>query len=140
METILLWLLAAYGGATGCLSVLKWWYGRFRPPRVDYYILTYNSAQQIEWMIRSYTHLSRIEGREFRFVIIDFGSLDDTLAIIDKFKRKGIQIELLTQVEEPLEQVVEFHSHSVCCQEHRGKEMKVVDLRRRHCLCEYKTS
>ncbi|GGK33385.1 hypothetical protein GCM10010965_27840 [Caldalkalibacillus thermarum] len=140
MENFLLWFLAIYGTTAGCLAVAKWWYGRFRPPRVDYYLLTFNSAQHIEWVIRSTAHLSRIEGREFRFIILDSGSHDDTLAIIEKFMRKGIRIELFTDMEDPFCKIMDAHSALACCRGDQDREIKVIDLRRRHCVCEYKTS
>lgn len=142
MESLLLWALAAYGGVAACYSVLTWWYGN-RPPQVEYYFLTLNSEEEIEWLIRSSTQRSRLEGRDFRLIVIDSGSIDDTMAIIDRFRRRGLRIELLNEKDQPSSEddqpsLLSSSADSPLADrdltfDPRGgaKEIKVIDLRRR---------
>lgn len=100
MAMLLLWMFAVYGMTMICIQLGKW---LNRPRKINharYYLLTHNSQTDIEWFIRSLAHWSMLEGKDFQIYIKDSGSVDDTLAIIDRLERKGIRVE---RIEEELE-------------------------------------
>lgn len=126
-------------------------------PPADLVVLTYNSAHQIEGIIRSSLRSARKEGQDLRVYVIDEGSNDDTLQIVNKFKQAGLYIKVLTDQE----QTRAVLSAVDCCYRHlphpaeqpkeenptaekhqrdkkdqpvqifRGREIRVVDMRRR---------
>lgn len=126
-------------------------------PPADLVVLTYNSAHQIEGIIRSSLRSARKEGQDLRVYVIDEGSNDDTLQIVNKFKQAGLYIKVLTNQE----QTRAVLSAVDCCYRHlphpaeqpkeatptaekhqrdkkdqpaqifRGREIRVVDMRRR---------
>jgi hypothetical protein len=49
-------------------------------------LITYNSQMQVEWFLRSLLFFSRIKGREIHITVVDEGSVDETLAIIDRLQ------------------------------------------------------
>ena len=126
-------------------------------PPADLVVLTYNSAHQIEGIIRSSLRSARKEGQDLRVYVIDEGSNDDTLQIVDKFKQAGLYIKVLTNQEQtqavlsavdccyrhlphPAEQpaeatpLAETHQGALMdqpAQIFRGREIRVVDMRRR---------
>ena len=126
-------------------------------PPADLVVLTYNSAHQIEGIIRSSLRSARKEGQDLRVYVIDEGSNDDTLLIVNKFKQAGLYIKVLTDQEQtravlsavdccyrhlppPAEQpkeatpLAETHQGALMdqpAQIFRGREIRVVDMRRR---------
>lgn len=126
-------------------------------PPADLVVLTYNSAHQIEGVIRSSLRSARKEGQDLRVYVIDEGSNDDTLQIVNKFKQAGLYIKVLTNQEQtqavlsavdccyrhlphPAEQpaeatpLAETHQGALMdqtAQIFRGREIRVVDMRRR---------
>jgi glycosyltransferase involved in cell wall biosynthesis len=51
-------------------------------------VITYNSQLQVEWFVRSLLFFSRLKGREVQITVIDEGSTDETMAIIERLQRK----------------------------------------------------
>lgn len=95
MQTLLLWVLAVYGLTAACIQLGKWLYRPRKKENACYYLLTHNSQSEIECLIRSLVHWSRLEGQDFQIYIKDSGSEDDTLPIIELLERKGIHIQRL---------------------------------------------
>lgn len=94
MQTLLLWVFALYGVSTLLIHVAKRFYHSRRKTGIHYCVYTCNSQNNIEWMIRYLSRLACLEGRAFRFTVYDYGSIDDTLAIIECLKRDGLFIEV----------------------------------------------
>lgn len=167
MENVVLWTVGILATLALGAKLVMWWAIRFKLPQADLVVLTYNSAQHIEGVIRSYLHMARMEGRDLRFYVIDGGSEDDTLLIIHKFKQHGLQIEVLTEEElaGAVKSAVDTCYHyipyrlkqqslalSPFVKENApeqtddsqdlpwGREIRMVDMRRRPDVCEYKTS
>jgi hypothetical protein len=96
MQTWILWLMALYGITACWIQIYTWLHYPGEKKAIHYYINTYNSQAKIEWMIRSLSRLAKLEGRSFYFYIIDSGSEDDTMRIVEKLNRHGYQIQVLS--------------------------------------------
>lgn len=94
MQTLLLWVLALYGVSTLLIHIGKRLHHSRRKTGIHYCLYTCNSQNSIEWMIRYLARLAFLEGRSFRFTVYDYGSSDDTLAILEYLKRDGLFIEV----------------------------------------------
>jgi len=82
----LLWILGSY--AAGIVMV-HWLYRQSRNEdrqATHFLLITCNSQLQVEWYIRSLYFFSRLKGREIQVTIADEGSLDETMAIIDRIR------------------------------------------------------
>jgi hypothetical protein len=127
MQTWILWLLAVYGFTVGWTQIHNWLHHPQQKEAVHYYLYTHHSQGKIEWVIRSLTQLAKLEGREFHFYVIDSGSEDDTLKIINCLVKNGINIKQINFVPEEVKD--------------RQDKMKIVmDLRERCYPCELRTT
>lgn len=115
MQTLIIGGLAIYGLTVLIVQLSMLFYRSEPQSAVHYVVFTHFSEAKIEWSIRSLTKLSRLSGRNFYFYVIDSGSNDDTLKIIECLERSGIQIQKLTHF--PME-MKEKHHH-----------VHVIDLR-----------
>ncbi|UJF33235.1 hypothetical protein [Paenibacillus hexagrammi] len=80
----LLWIVGCYGISIAVLHIL---FGTRKersrnPARV--LVITKNNENQIEWYLRSLFFFSRFKGRELQTTILDEGSSDDTIKIIER--------------------------------------------------------
>jgi hypothetical protein len=127
MQTWILWLLALYGLTVLWVQFRQWLHYPQEKQDVHYYVFTENSQGQIECIIRYLSRFAKLEGRSFHFYILDTGSEDDTLKIVERMKKNGIEIHLIDTM--PLDT--------------RGSndKMKIsVDLRERCYSCEFRTT
>lgn len=133
MQFFLFSLLTLFGliGAWICIS--QWLHRPRHNEVIHYYLLTHNSQAEVEWFIRFLTHKANMDGQLFQLYLLDNGSEDDTLAIIEKFEQKGLHIKRIEPVnEERSEEAFIPHIREHC---------RVYDLRKRNVSCEYnKTS
>jgi hypothetical protein len=93
MHTYLLWGLAIYGLTALCIQLKKWIY---RPQHLSpkhYYLLTYNSEHDIEWFLRSLSQWSKLEGQNMYLYIVDSGSEDDTISIVERLEKHGLHVQ-----------------------------------------------
>jgi hypothetical protein len=127
MQTLILWMLAVYGITVGWTQIRRWLHHPQQKEAVHYYVYTHHSQGKIEWVIRSLSQLAKLEGREFHFYVIDSGSEDDTLKIINRFNRNGIQIKELNVIPEEING-------------YQDKMKIVIDLRERCYPCELRTT
>ncbi|KIL40645.1 hypothetical protein SD70_12050 [Gordoniibacillus kamchatkensis] len=51
-------------------------------------LITNNNESQIEWYVRSLYFFSKFRGRQIDTTVLDEGSTDDTLRIVEKLSRK----------------------------------------------------
>lgn len=103
MQTWILWILALYGLTLCFVRIMAWLHYPLEKKAVHYCIYTCNSQGKIEWVIRSLNHYAKIEGRPFYFYIQDTGSNDDTLEIIERLNRTGIEVSKLDPVAEQID-------------------------------------
>lgn len=126
MQTLLLWVLALYGVSTLLIHIGKRLHHSRRKTGIHYCLYTCNSQNSIEWMIRYLARLAFLEGRSFRFTVYDYGSSDDTLAILEYLKRDGLFIEVFLQA--PM--LVDEHYSKQDTINHSGKQDKITPLGR----------
>lgn len=100
MQTLLLWIFALYGLTSLWIQIRKWLHHSRKKLGIHYYLYTHHSQGKIEWMIRYLSQLALLEGRSFHFSVYDFGSEDDTLAIIERLRKDGLYIELMPEIPE----------------------------------------
>lgn len=93
------WTLCVAAIFLGMIKLALWWGHLRHLSRCDLVVLTHDSAHLIEGVIRTYQRLARLEGRDFRLYVIDGGSVDETLLIVDKFKQQGLQVEVIAHQE-----------------------------------------
>lgn len=86
----LLWIIGCYGAAVAFLHI---WFGTRRdyegkPTKV--LVIAKNNAMQIEWYIRSMFFLSRMKGKELIVTVMDEGSTDETMKIIERLSHSNL--------------------------------------------------
>jgi hypothetical protein len=92
----LLWIAGVYG----CAVVVVYAFYKLRrrqrekPDRLLIYV-TRNSASHIEWYIRMLPFLSGVRGRRMSVMILDEGSEDETVQIVQKIAMKQGEVSLL---------------------------------------------
>jgi hypothetical protein len=79
----LLWIVGCYGLS---IALVHFYFGKqkLRGKAVKVLLITKNNQMQIEWYIRSLFFVSRLRGRELSATILDEGSTDETLKIIER--------------------------------------------------------
>lgn len=81
----LVWILGVY--AAGLILVHLCYLRRRKlgKERITHYVLlTYNNQLQVEWYIRSLQFFSLLRGRSILITVVDEGSEDDTLPIVQQ--------------------------------------------------------
>jgi hypothetical protein len=127
MQTVLLWVFALYGFASAWVHIQKSMHTPRYSRALHCYILTDHSQAQIEWVLRSIHRLGQLEGKEFKIFLIDSGSNDDTLRIVERFIRNGVHIQLIQDTPEAIAGKPEA-------------EQFVVDLRKGDYACVLRTT
>lgn len=96
MFDLFLWGIALYGLIILGLQGIKLIY-RITGTRhtYHYFILVKNGEEMIEWVIRSINFDNWLEGKNKKISVFDLGSIDDTLAIIERLAYKGRKIDNL---------------------------------------------
>ena len=80
----LLWIVGCYGISIAVLHLLYETRKRRAPVAARVLLITHNNQTQIEWYIRSLFFASRIKGRNIAATVLDEGSTDETLRIIER--------------------------------------------------------
>lgn len=92
----LLWIFGIYGACIGILHAIHARYkakGKRQPVTVVA-LVTRNNEAQIEWYLRSLLFFSWLRGRLVSIVIIDEGSEDGTLWMIERFARAHVHADI----------------------------------------------
>lgn len=107
----LLWIIGCYGLS---VAILHFIFGltKAKPRQSSHFLLiTKNNGLHIEWYIRSLHVFSWLRGRQVKVTILDEGSTDDTLPILERMAGQArIELEFLasgTSTEEWLSQFEE---------------------------------
>lgn len=80
----LLWIVGCYGLSIAVLHILFGSRKASSKKAARVLLITKNNENQIEWYIRSLFFFSRVKGWELQTTVIDKGSSDDTLKIIER--------------------------------------------------------
>ncbi|GAA0368021.1 hypothetical protein [Bacillus horti] len=137
MQTLLLWGLAVYGLTVLWTHMRILFYRKKENTTTQHYVLyTHNSQAKIEGTLRSLTQLAQLEGHNIYFYLIDCGSNDDTLKIIDRLEKSGLPISRLSSfpAELPLEHSARDELFT------RDQSLHVVDLREGYDRCVLRTT
>jgi hypothetical protein len=83
-------LLAIFGSYAACIALVHLVY-RIKHPdasaRETWVLITFNHQHKIEWMLRFLLFVSWLKGRSIDLVVVDRGSNDDTMKIVERFAR-----------------------------------------------------
>jgi hypothetical protein len=122
----MLWILGSY--AIGIILV-HWFYkdSRRRDRQSAHFLLiTHNSQLQVEWYIRSLIFFSKLKGRDIEVTVADEGSVDDTLAIIERISREyPLNIQSL-DTPDALEAWIVEHEHKQVIVVRLGQQEELV--------------
>lgn len=80
----LLLILGCYGISIALLHVCFGNHRDLRRKATKVFLITHNNQTQIEWYIRSLFFFSRLRGRNLTATILDEGSTDETIKIIER--------------------------------------------------------
>jgi hypothetical protein len=80
----LLWILGCYGLSIAVLHVGFSMRLKKANKAINVLVITQNNQNEIEWYIRSMFFFSRLKGRDLKARIVDEGSTDETLQIIER--------------------------------------------------------
>jgi mevalonate kinase len=91
----LLWIVGCYGAAVALLHMLIGARRGKESRTARVLLITQNNASHIEWYIRSLFFFSRVKGRELAVTVLDEGSMDDTVRIIERLSHSHkLDVEL----------------------------------------------
>ena len=99
--------------------------------RSKHYVLISKQNQfQIEWVLRALFLFSWLKGSNFKITVIDEGSTDDTLTIIDKLtKDYHVDLEWLPKPSQPVEYRNLFpSSQTVIVRLSHGEDLQKIAL------------
>lgn len=92
----LLWIAGVYGCAVAIVyTFYKLRHRRREKPDRLLICVTRNSASHIEWYIRMLPFVSAIRGRRMSVMILDDGSEDETVQIVQKIALKQGEVSLI---------------------------------------------
>ncbi|MFF2889973.1 hypothetical protein [Paenibacillus sp. NPDC057967] len=93
MELILL-IIGCY--AVAALFVhLAFWIGQRRSRTEKHFVLIAGQAgKNMEWYLRMLHAFSRWLGRDIRLTVVDAGASEETMAIVERWKRRGEQVHI----------------------------------------------
>jgi hypothetical protein len=115
----LLWIFGCYGSAVILLHMYYRWSRRTSRKSSHVVLITRNNQTQIEWYIRSLYFFSRFKGRDIATTIMDEGSTDETVAILERLSHvHPMRIEM----------VPSFRTMDDVLKEHEQEELIVVRL------------
>lgn len=89
-------------------------------------LLTRNSQGNIEWVVRSYCHQRRLEGKSSEILCFDTGSTDDTHLILQRLQRRYPSLEVL-----PCSGAPSGCDEGMSLASAGGREALILDLRKK---------
>lgn len=98
MWEIIIYGFAVYGMVSLWILLLhrtSWW--NREQQTVHIVLLLQDSQSKVEWVFRSLQQMSHLTGKPLSFTCIDFGSQDDTLAIIERLSYNIHDIHILLE-------------------------------------------
>jgi hypothetical protein len=135
MEQWVLWLMAIpafvvlYYVMVFLLKRLSLFFGNYYHNKaVHLVILTYNSQRHVEWTVWSYQFWNGTKGRKGYITCIDTGSIDDTLAILQRLQQRYPHLKV-KQVSSNIPQSEEAIKTWLESQNQHKEKLVVLDLR-----------
>jgi hypothetical protein len=95
----LLWIIGIFGLCMVLVHGSYWLQRKTLDKTVHVVVVTFNNQTQIEWYLRSFLWVSWVRGRSINVAVFDAGSMDETVAIVQKLAaaRENVQVELSTE-------------------------------------------
>ncbi|MFD3259359.1 hypothetical protein ACE3MQ_12180 [Paenibacillus lentus] len=128
MVPYMAWILFSYGVAGVLVHFFHSRNLKYKPisrKRVHYILVAHNHENQMEWYLRALMWYSCLRAQSLRVTILDEGSQDDTLAIIERMKyANGMNLTVIGTAE--IQDEHEFIRHS---NPDDGEQSKFIDLR-----------
>ncbi|MEK4513092.1 hypothetical protein [Paenibacillus sp. FSL K6-2524] len=103
------WILLGYGLAAVLVHVFHSRYLRSKRKgnkQIHYILVTHNHENQMEWYLRALSWYARLRGESLRVTVLDEGSQDDTLAIMQRMQNmSGMDLTVIgiTEVQDEVE-------------------------------------
>ncbi|TCS83339.1 glycosyltransferase family A protein [Tepidibacillus fermentans] len=131
MLSLVLWTICLYGiillgfklfYSYFCMKLAK----KTGSNNSHYLILAKDNQSIIEWVIRSLWFWQCIDGKPIKMTIIDFGSSDDTFAIIQRLHHQSFQVKLILEQEmAEKEEIIGRKIEEIC---RNGEQVEIIDL------------
>ncbi|TCS95643.1 hypothetical protein [Hazenella coriacea] len=131
MEQWIFWGAALYVAMFFLVKFLSKYFGNYYHNKAYHLVMiTHNSQQSIEWMIRSY-HFWNVTKGKYRknslLTCIDLGSTDDTLVILQRLQHRYPQLQIIKMSPFPSED--EAIQQWLLSQKQNKEKLIVLDLR-----------
>lgn len=128
MVPYMAWILFSYGVAGVLVHLFHSRHLKYKPnsrKQVHYILVAHNHENQMEWYLRALMWYSCLRAQSLRITILDEGSQDDTLAIIERMKdANGMNLTVIGMAEMRNEHEIIGHSNP-----DDGEQAKFIDLR-----------
>lgn len=99
MEQWIIWGIALYVAMFFLIKFLSKYLGNYYHNKAYHLVMiTHNSQQSIEWMIRSYHFWNVTKGKHRKDSLVtcmDLGSIDDTLVILQRLQQRYPQLQII---------------------------------------------
>jgi hypothetical protein len=105
----LLWIVGCYSAGIAVLHLLFGTRQEKPAKKARVLLITKNNATQIEWYIRSLFFFSKLKGREIAATILDEGSTDETMKIIERLSQSHMLDVQVCSVNESMDEVMRAH-------------------------------
>lgn len=94
MLELLLLIIGCYLAAAALVH-LAFWIGRRSKRKGKHYVLIADHEQKnMEWYLRSLFSFSKWMGRDVRLTVVDRGATEETLAIVERWRRSGKEVHV----------------------------------------------
>lgn len=91
----LLFLIIGFYFAAALFVHLAFWIARRRGRAGKHYVLIADQGQKnMEWYLRSLFSFSKWIGKEIRLTVVDRGATQETLAIVERWRRSGKEVRV----------------------------------------------
>ena len=84
----LLWIVGAYALGAALVHAVFWYMQRAETGAKHYVLYTLNDGPHVEWAVRSLILFYWLQGRQVLITVIDEGSTDETLDIVQSLARR----------------------------------------------------
>lgn len=124
----LLWIVGSYGAGIVVVHLLFGTHQEKPAKKARVLLITKNNATQIEWYIRSMFFFSKLKGREIAATILDEGSTDDTMKIIERLSHTQMLDVQVWPVNESVDEVLRAHEEDDWVVVHISNRVDIVKM------------
>lgn len=103
----LLWIIGCYAACIALVHMIHLWKKPDASQRETWVIITHNHQHKVEWMLRALLLASWFKGKAINLYVVDRGSSDHTVQIIQRLAEHNPFPWTIVSTEEELEQVMQ---------------------------------